>query len=642
MGFSKKTMAFLAAIMALGCLTVNCPAYAEESVGQTQSEQQTQGNQAQGDSKQDQTSATQGDERDQDVQSQGDQNQPERSVQDTGQSQADDGVAESEDFSNSQGSQSDESPKAAESESIDAESAETVEMAPSSSSTKLLQPGNRYYTNVSDTHEAGLVPGLYLVSAVSAGWSSHFSISDEKGYYSSIDDTYAVKQGAPQKIEVKDGHYVHIFAGSGLCASSWKLLKEYSRNAGNSVLYPGTERTLTSGTYSATLPESNAHGITAGNYLVKAVKESSWVTVKDSSGNTLFVHDAPYASTSIGGYDSLGWTEVKIPSNGSVEITGPIDGTATSTWVKLNAYQTPQLQRVAGGTRYEIMGKLVGTAFTGKADTVIVASGANYPDALAASALAGVKSAPIVLTDPNTLSDAAAQQLKRLRPSSIIIAGGSGAVSVNVAGSLRNYASKVSRVAGSTRYDTSYQLYLQGKGNWGSTAIVVTGANYADALSVSSYAYAAKAPVFLSDPNGGLTSAQKNVLKSFKQVIVVGGTGVVPSWVVQGLPGLSRISGSDRYDTSKKVAEWAHKNGLGMDGAVFATGANFADALAAGPLAGRNRGMMLLVDSPSCSTVLYSAGFKGKVSKVWVAGGTSAVSTQTADAIADKLGMRRP
>lgn len=170
----------------------------------------------------------------------------------------------------------------------------------------------------------------------------------------------------------------------------------------------------------------------------------------------------------------------------------------------------------------------------------------------------------------------------------------------------------------------------------------MTGANYADALSVGSYAYAAKASVFLSDPNGGLTSAQKNVLKSFKQVIVVGGTGVVPSWVVQGLPGLSRISGSDRYDTSKKVAEWAHKNGLGMDGAVFATGANFADALAAGPLAGRNRGMMLLVDSPSCSTVLYSAGFKGKVSKVWVAGGTSAVSTQTADAIADKLGMRRP
>lgn len=84
----------------------------------------------------------------------------------------------------------------------------------------MLQPGNRYYTNVTETHESGLTPGLYLVSAVSTGYSSHFSINDATGNYNSISDAYVVEKDKPQKIEVKDGYFVHIFEGSGLCASS--------------------------------------------------------------------------------------------------------------------------------------------------------------------------------------------------------------------------------------------------------------------------------------------------------------------------------------------------------------------------------------------------------------------------------------
>ena len=90
-----------------------------------------------------------------------------------------------------------------------------------------------------------MAPGLYLVSAVSTGYSSHSSINDATGNYNSISDAYAVEKDKPQKIEVKDGYFVHIFEGSGLCASSWKLLQAYPRNADNPVLYPGSERALT-------------------------------------------------------------------------------------------------------------------------------------------------------------------------------------------------------------------------------------------------------------------------------------------------------------------------------------------------------------------------------------------------------------
>ena len=319
---------------------------------------------------------------------------------------------------------------------------------------------------------------------------------------------------------------------------------------------------------------------------------------------------------------------------------------AVTSDVTLYAHWTvnQQLKRLAGTVRYDTMGQLVSAAFTGTSSTVIVASGANYPDALAASALAGVKDAPIVLTDPGTLSPQAAGQLKRLRPSEIIVAGGANAVSQGVVSSLKGYARNVHRVSGSTRYDTSYQLYLQGKGKWGSTAIVVTGSNYADALSVSSYAYAAKAPVFLCDPQTGLTAAQRQALKSFKRVLVVGGVNAVPAKYVSGLPGMVRKSGATRYETSVVVAKWVSSggNGLGMNGAVYATGEDFPDALAAGPLAGRNKGVMLLVNGPNSPTVSYSAEFRGKVSKAWVAGGVNAVSAQTANAIADKLNIRRP
>ena len=81
---------------------------------------------------------------------------------------------------------------------------------------------------------------------------------------------------------------------------------------------------------------------------------------------------------------------------------------------------------------------------------------------------------------------------------------------------------------------------------------------------------------------------------------------------------------------------------LVVDGAVFATGSNFPDALAAGPLAGRDGGVVLLVDGPSSPAVSYAAGFAGKVSRAYVAGGENAVSRDTADAVADRLGLNRP
>ena len=317
-------------------------------------------------------------------------------------------------------------------------------------------------------------------------------------------------------------------------------------------------------------------------------------------------------------------------------------GTAVTGDVTLHAHWAKEpaaLRRLSGATRYDTMERIVGAGGWRSGGTVIVASGGNYPDALAASGLAGVLDAPIVLTDGNTLSVQASARLTSLAPSRIIVAGGRAAVSDGVVAALRGICPDVERVAGETRVDTSLELYRKGSG-WGSTAILATSGNFADALSVSSYAYAAKAPVFLVDPGTGLTRAQKAALGTFGQVLVVGGENAVPSRHVAGLPGVTRLSGATRYETSERIAEWTTGHGLGMDGVVYATGANFPDALAAGPLAGRAGAVALLVADAHSPAVSFSADYRGKVDRAYVVGGENAVSRATADAIADGLGLK--
>lgn len=343
------------------------------------------------------------------------------------------------------------------------------------------------------------------------------------------------------------------------------------------------------------------------------------------------------------GYTFQGWYTAK---NGGTKYDFSQTVTGNMALYAHWAKEPSALRRLAGSTRYDTMGAVVDAASWKTGGTVIVASGGNYPDALAASGLAGTMNAPIVLTDGNVLSPQAQSQLNRLAPSRIVIAGGVSAMSNTVMNSLKGICPNVQRVAGETRVDTSLNLYRAGSG-WGSTAVLATAGNFADALSISSYAYHMKAPVFLVNADG-LTANQQSALASgrFSKVIVVGGTSAISDHVAaqaQSVTGaqLVRLSGPTRYETSEQIAKWTVNNGLGMNGVAYATGANFPDALAAGPLAGKTGAVTLLVENENSPVIAFSAKYKGEVDKAYVIGGTSAVSQSTANAIADNLGLKR-
>lgn len=70
------------------------------------------------------------------------------------------------------------------------------------------------------------------------------------------------------------------------------------------------------------------------------------------------------------------------------------------------------------------------------------------------------------------------------------------------------------------------------------------------------------------------------------------------------------FDGKDRYDTANKLVNWSVWRG--GDTVMVAVGTNFADALAAGPLAA-STGQLLVLANPSSAVLKVPAGVKNLV-----------------------------
>ena len=88
--------------------------------------------------------------------------------------------------------------------------------------------------------------------------------------------------------------------------------------------------------------------------------------------------------------------------------------------------------------------------------TVIVTTGENFPDGLAAGPFAAERGAPILLVRNSAIPSATAAKLTALKPSEIIVVG--GAMSAAVVEALRNYAPTVTWLKGGDRYATAAVL----------------------------------------------------------------------------------------------------------------------------------------------------------------------------------------
>jgi cell wall-associated protease len=232
----------------------------------------------------------------------------------------------------------------------------------------------------------------------------------------------------------------------------------------------------------------------------------------------------------------------------------------------------------------------------------ILASNKSFPDSLAAGALSKMLDAPIVLTFPDLLKDSTVTTLRDFGVSNVLILGGEAAVSKKVSDGLKNKGFQVDRLSGADRFKTAVAIndYVAVTGG---EVIVANARNFPDALSVSSFAGKNKIPVVFVDKDT-VPADTKAFLKkyNFSKTIVVGGPNAISEKVMGELPNPERVSGNDRYATNIKIIEYFSPDTVVSD-MIFATGANFPDALAGASLGAKLELPILLVDK---TKVTYS------------------------------------
>lgn len=319
--------------------------------------------------------------------------------------------------------------------------------------------------------------------------------------------------------------------------------------------------------------------------------------------------------------------------------------------------------RYAGDDRYETAALVSEATYPEGSDTVIIVSGENYPDALAASALAGVSDAPILFTRQDSLPEATATELKRLLPTYIYIVGGSGVISDEVSDEIFDVVEaaypprdpdvdypavvvpNVQRIGGVDRYETATLVAESIMNLWGDTeddVLLATGANYIDALSASSLAANQGIPVLFTQSDTLNTFTQDFIEEyAIDDVTIVGGTGVVSEDVENALKAediaVDRFGGLDRYETATifvtgSIEKWSLEPE--RFGVVSAT--NYPDALVGGASIG-NRDGIVLITNPTTLTDSADAvltDFRPYPHRVEIFGGTGAVSQDVEGSIA--------
>lgn len=381
-----------------------------------------------------------------------------------------------------------------------------------------------------------------------------------------------------------------------------------------------------------------------------------YAQIDETSPSGVHTDDTKVTWAAPANYDSVSYhfTSAVYAANGTqLGATGAFSG-------EVQQYRSI-IQRLSGNDRYDTMGEIVEEAYPNPTNTVIVASGDNFPDALAASGLSGLAGAPVVLTNSYRLSARADGQISRLKPGKVIVIGGKSAVSDTVVNQIEKRVApeaKIVRISGDTRRDTANEIFAQAKkqtgANWkDDTAVIATGENFTDALSISALAYQNRYPVFLSGKTGLDTSTVKDIKGyGFSNIVIAGGSAAVPNSVIAQLKsaGVSesnivRLGGATRYQTSLEIAKYADKKlSLRPATPVFATGENFPDALAGGVLAGEKVAPLLLV-SPDTSVNHDALNWINSTSEfensAYVLGGTDAVSETVSADIASVLKQRQ-
>lgn len=273
-------------------------------------------------------------------------------------------------------------------------------------------------------------------------------------------------------------------------------------------------------------------------------------------------------------------------------VTAP-DGTTTlsDAICRMTVRSAPKVTRIAGADRFA-QSVSVAEGFFARADTVFVASGEKFPDALSATAIAAANKAPLLLTTAASMPAEVLAEIVKRAPKNVVVVGGPLAISDSVVAQIdAASAATITRVGGADRFEVSRNLITHPVFGVKTSKRVhlATGANFPDALTASPPAAVAGAPVLLV--NGSATSlspAEMAVVSGLgaKEAVISGGPLSISAALEKSVSmtlTVTRFAGSDRYDTGIQTNARSFREAGTM---FLASGSAFPDALSGGVAAG--------------------------------------------------------
>jgi len=295
--------------------------------------------------------------------------------------------------------------------------------------------------------------------------------------------------------------------------------------------------------------------------------------------------------------------------------------------------------RVAGVNRYDTAVEVSKLAYPSGARKVYVASGTEFPDALAAGAAAAHSGASLLLTEREAAPGTVLAELLRLQPTEVIILGGTDRVSPEVQQAIAGVvpAATIRRLAGVDRYETSRLIAAEAFPQAGA-AYIVTGTRYQDAVAAAALGGAVGAPVLLVVGSAG--ALDQATLASLRErgvasVTVAGDPAAVSTGIETGLRAggfaVSRIGGPDRYATSLLLNQAVYS--AGAPRVYLATGADFPDALSGSVLAGITRSPLVTTPGTCMSGAAKSWFTATGVQSVTLVGGEPTLSSDVARSV---------
>lgn len=212
------------------------------------------------------------------------------------------------------------------------------------------------------------------------------------------------------------------------------------------------------------------------------------------------LHGSPMLLTNADGLPAETLSEINRLKAKNIIILGGINSINESVADKLRA-SGYNVERIAGSSRYQTAQLIAERVIKHhQGDTIFIASGENYPDALAVTPLAINLNSPILLNEGDELNTVVSDAIKNWKTQKVIIAGGPQTISKETEDKLKSLGVEVIRLYGADRFETSVAITKHGLKDV-RNIYITDGTGFVDALTAAPLAGKNDAAILLSSKN---------------------------------------------------------------------------------------------------------------------------------------------